>query len=275
MSLKNKVLFITGATRGIGKTIALKAARDGAKITVIGKTDKPHPKLEGTLFTAAQEIEKVGGQALPLVCDIRFEDQVQSAIEKTVQAFGGIDILINNAGAIRLTDTSQTRMKDFDLMFGVNVRGTFLCSQKCLPYLKKSNNPHILNISPPLYMKPQWFESYVAYAMSKYGMSECVLGMAEEFKPYHIAVNALWPKTIIATAAIENLLGGKEMMTHARKPEIVAESAYIILNKDSKTCSGNFFIDEDVLKAHGIEDLSCYAVEKDSVLQPDLFVEVE
>src|SRR3989338_1085147 len=272
MSLKNKILFITGATRGIGKAIALKAAQDGAKIAVIGKTDQPHPKLEGTLFTSAQEIEKIGGKALPIVCDIRFEEQVQNAVEKTAQTFGGIDILINNAGAIRLTDTSQTRIKDFDLMFGVNVRGTFLCSQKCLPYLKKSSNPHILNISPPLNMSPQWFESYVAYTISKYGMSECVLGMAEEFKSDHIAVNALWPKTIIATAAIQNLLVGPEMMAHTRKPEIVAESAYLILNKDSKTCSGNFFIDEDILKAHGITDLSSYAVEKGAVLQPDLFV---
>ncbi len=272
MSLKNKILFITGATRGIGKAIALKAAQDGAKIAVIGKTDKPHPKLEGTLFTAAQEIERAGGQALPLVCDIRFEDQVQNAVEKTVQTFGGIDILVNNAGAIRLTDTSQTRMKDFDLMFGVNVRGTFLCSQKCLPYLKKSTNPHILNISPPLNMKPQWFESHGAYTLSKYGMSECVLGMAEEFKSYHIAVNALWPKTIIATSAIQNLLGGKEMMKHARKSEIMSDSAYIILNQDSKICSGNFFMDEEVLKTHGIQDLSSYAVEKGAVLQPDLFV---
>ncbi|MBI2609126.1 MAG: NAD(P)-dependent oxidoreductase [Deltaproteobacteria bacterium] len=271
--LKDKVLFITGSSRGIGLAIALKAARDGAKIVVIGKTKDPHPKLPGTIFTAAEEIENRGGTALPLACDIRFEEEVELAVQKTFTTFGKIDILVNNASAINLTNTLNTPMKKFDLMFAVNVRGTYLCSQKCIPHLKKSENPHILNLSPPLNLMPHWFSSHLAYTMSKYGMSECVLGMAKEFKVFKIAVNALWPKTTIATAAVQNLLGGEEMVQCSRTPEIVADAAYAILTKNSKECTGNFFLDEDVLKKEGVKDFSKYAVNPQNPLQPDLFLD--
>jgi len=272
LNLKGKTLFITGASRGIGKAIALKAAKDGANIAVVAKTAEPHPKLPGTVYTSVEEIEKVGGNGLPCIADIRFKEKVQDAVDKTIDAFGGIDILINDASAISLTPTLQTSMKRFDLMFSVNVRGTFLCSKLCIPYLKKAENPHILNLSPPLNMDPKWFANHVAYTMSKYGMSMCVLGMAEEFKKDGIAVNALWPRTAIATAAVRNLLGGKESIQHSRKPEIVADAAYLIITQKSKDCTGNFFIDDEVLMEHGITDLSKYSIVEGAKLIKDFFL---
>ncbi|MFX1452699.1 MAG: SDR family oxidoreductase, partial [Promethearchaeota archaeon] len=249
-SLKGKTLFITGASRGIGKAIALRAARDGANIAVVAKTEAPHPKLPGTVYSAVDEIKSIGGNALPCITDIRFEDQVQAAVDETIKEFGGIDILINNASAINLSPTLELEMKRFDLMFSVNVRGTFLCSKLCVPHLKKAENAHILNLSPPLNLDPKWFKNNVAYTIAKYGMSMCVLGMAEEFRKDKIAVNALWPRTPIATAAVKNLLGGESAIKHSRTPEIVADAAYIILTKPSGECTGNFFIDEDILIEH-------------------------
>ncbi len=271
-NLKGKTLFITGASRGIGKAIGLKAAQDGANIVIAAKTTSPNPKLPGTIFTAAEEIEKAGGKALPLSIDIRFEEQIKEAVQTTLQTFGGIDILVNNASAISLTDTLETDMKKFDLMFSVNVRGTFACSKACVPYLKKAQNPHILTLSPPLNLEAKWFSNHLAYTLSKYGMSECVLGMSEEFREEGIAVNALWPKTIIATAAIYNILGGEETARHARTPEMVADAAYFILTQDSRQCSGNFFIDEEVLKSFGITDLKKYAVKAGEDPYPDFFI---
>ncbi len=271
-NLKDKTIFITGASRGIGKAIALRAARDGANISVVAKTAEPHPKLPGTVYTAAEEIEKAGGNALPCVADIRFEEQVQAAVDSTVKKFGGIDILINDASAINLTSTIHTTMKKFDLMFSVNVRGAFLCSKLCIPYLKKAENPHILNLSPPINLDPKWFANHVAYTMSKYGMSLCVLGMAEEFRDDKIAVNALWPRTVIATSAVRNLLGGKSAIKHSRKPEIVADAAYIILKKPSSECTGNFFIDDEVLIENGITDLGKYSTVPNEKLTPDFFL---
>jgi citronellol/citronellal dehydrogenase len=272
ISLKDKVLFITGASRGIGKAIAMRAAKDGAKIAVVAKTAEPNPKLPGTVYTAAEDIEKAGGEALPCIADIRFEDQVQTVIDSTIKEFGIIDILVNDASAISLTSTLQTNMKRFDLMFSVNVRGTFLCSILCIPHLKKAENPHILNLSPPLNLDPKWFKNHVAYTMSKYGMSMCVLGMAEEFKKDGIAVNALWPRTAIATSAVKNLLGGEQAIKQSRKPEIVADAAYLILTSPSKSCTGNFFIDDDVLISHGITDLSKYSVVPGAKLIEDFFL---
>lgn len=262
MSLKNKSVFITGGSRGIGLAIALRAARDGAKIAIAAKTADPHPKLPGTIFTAAEEIVAAGGVALPIQCDIRDEEQIVAAIEKTASEFGGIDILINNASAINLTPTLATPAKRFDLMFDVNVRGTFLTSQAALPHLKKSaaegRNPHILTLSPPLSMKAKWFKNHVAYTMAKYGMSMCVLGMSEEFRREKIAVNALWPRTAIDTAALQMIPG---IDTAAcRKPEILADAAYEILNRPSSECTGNFFVDDEVLAQAGITDLDKYAV---------------
>jgi citronellol/citronellal dehydrogenase len=271
-NLKDKTLFITGASRGIGKAIAVRAAKDGANIVIVAKTAEPHPSLPGTIYTAAEEVENAGGKALPCVGDIRFEEQVQSAVDAAVEKFGRIDIVVNDASAISLTPTLETTMKRFDLMFSVNVRGTFLCSKLCLPYLKKSDNPHILNMSPPLNMDPKWFAHNLAYTMSKYGMSMCVLGMAEEFKKDGIAVNALWPRTAIATAAVRNLLGGKAAVNHSRKPEIVADAAYIILTQSSKECTGNFFIDDEVLIEHGVSDLGKYSVVPGEKLIPDFFL---
>ncbi|KAK6630861.1 hypothetical protein RUM44_003031 [Polyplax serrata] len=271
--LKGMTIFITGASRGIGKSIALKAARDGANVVIAAKTADPHPKLPGTIFTAAKEVEEAGGKALPCVVDVRDEAQVTKAVEDAVKKFGGIDILINNASAISLTPTLDTEMKRYDLMQNINTRGTFLVSKVCLPYLKKGRNPHILNLSPPLNMNPLWFENHVAYTIAKYGMSMCVLGMHKEFQRDGIAVNALWPRTAILTAAIE-MLTGPESCNHSRKPEIVADAAYAILIKDSKTVSGNFFIDEDVLKAEGITDMKQYACNPDNSdnLLPDFFL---
>jgi citronellol/citronellal dehydrogenase len=270
-SLKGKTLFITGASRGIGLAIALRAARDGANVVVAAKTNEPHPKLEGTIHSAAKEIEAAGGKALALTVDVRQEDQVQAAVAQTVKTFGGLDILVNNASAISLTGTLETEMKRYDLMHQVNTRGTFLCSKTAIPHLKKAANPHILNLSPPLNMEARWFGPHVAYTMAKFGMSMCVLGMAEEFKDDGIAVNALWPRTAIATAAI-NMLGGEEMMKASRKPDIMADAAHYILTQPSRTFTGKFCIDDETLAAAGVTDLTRYAVDPSQTLAPDFFV---
>jgi citronellol/citronellal dehydrogenase len=270
-SLSGKTLFISGASRGIGLAIALRAARDRANVVIAAKTETAHPKLPGTIHTAAAEIEAAGGKALPLVVDIRFEDQVYGAVEQAVGRFGGIDILVNNASAISLTGTLQTPIKRYDLMMGVNVRGTFLCSQACLPHLKKAANPHILTLSPPLDMRAKWFAPHLAYTMAKYGMSMSVLGMAEEFRKDGIAVNALWPRTIIATAALQVIPGAEA--ERGRTPEIVADAAWHILTRDSRSTTGNFFIDDEVLAGAGITDLSRYFVAEGRPLKLDLFVD--
>ena len=271
-SLQGKTLLITGASRGIGLAIALRAARDGANIAVVAKTDQPHPKLPGTVHSAVAEIEAAGGRGLACITDIRSDEQVQAAIDQTVAKFGGIDILVNNASAIQLTGTTATEMKRFDLMHSVNVRGTFLCSKLCIPHLRKAANPHILNLSPPLNMEAKWFQHHVAYTMSKFGMSMCVLGMSEELRPLGIAVNALWPRTAIATAAVQNLLGGEAIVARCRKPEIMADAAHLVLTKESRSCTGNFFIDDAVLAAAGVTDLDRYAVTPGAELMPDFFV---
>jgi citronellol/citronellal dehydrogenase len=270
-SLRGKTLFITGASRGIGKAIALRAARDGANIAIAAKTNVPNPKLPGTIHSAAAEIEAAGGKALALQVDIREEDQVKRAVAETAERFGGIDVLVNNASAIFLAGTVDTPMKRWDLMHGVNARGTFVCSQACIPFLEKASNPHILMLSPPLTLNPQWFARHVAYSMAKYGMSLCVLGMAEELKDQGIGVNALWPRTIIATAAL-NLLGGEETAKHGRTPEIVADAAHAIVTRPSRETTGNFFLDDDVLRAEGVTDLEKYRVDPAEELWPDLFV---
>lgn len=270
--MKGQTLFITGASRGIGKAIALRAAQDGANIAVVAKTKEPHPELPGTVYSSVEDIEKAGGNGLACIADIRYEDKVEAAVDKTIKEFGGIDILVNDASAINLSSTLQVSMKRFDLMFSVNVRGTFLCSKLCLPYLKKGNNPHILNMAPPLNMDPKWFKNHLAYTMSKYGMSMCVLGMAEEFKKDKIGVNALWPRTAIATAAVRNLLGGEDSIKHSRKPEIVADAAYYIFKRASNNCTGNFFIDDEVLMEEGITDLTKYSVRPNAKLMPDFFL---
>jgi citronellol/citronellal dehydrogenase len=272
MSLQGKTLFITGASRGIGHAIGLMAAKQGANIVIAAKTDTPNPKLPGTIFTAAKDIEDAGGKALPLVVDIRFEDQVLDAVQKAVATFGGIDILINNASAIQLTGTLETSMKRFDLMHQINTRGTYLCSQACLPELLKAKNPHILNISPPLNLDPKWFGNHVAYTMAKYGMSMCVLGMAAEFKAAGVAVNALWPKTAIATAAVKNLLGGDDSMQQCRSVDIMSDAANAILNHESRGYTGNFFIDEDVLRTNGVTDFEKYSLNPGGPLLPDFFL---
>ncbi len=268
-----KTVFITGASRGIGHAIGLKLAADGAKIVIAAKTTEPHPRLPGTIYTAADDIEKAGGKALPLVVDIRDEDLVEAAIKKAVDHFGGLDILINNASAIYLAGTTETPMKRFDLMHQVNTRGTFLCSQKAIPHLRKAENGHILNISPPLNLEERWFAPHVAYTMAKYGMSLCVLGMAGEFRG-KIAVNALWPRTAIATAAVQNLLGGDEMIQRSRRPDIMADCAHLILQRDKNDCTGNFFVDDEVLAEAGVTDLTHYAVNPALAdeLMPDFFV---
>ena len=274
-TLKGKTLFITGASRGIGKAIAMEAAKEGANIVVAAKTTEPHPKLEGTIYTAAEDLEKAGGKALPIKVDIRDEENVQAAVDKAVETFGGIDILINNASAISLTNTPSTSMKRYDLMHQVNTRGTFLCSKLCLPHLVKSSHAQILNISPPLNMKPHWFGGHVAYTMAKYGMSMCVLGMAEEFEDDNIGVNALWPRTAIATAAVKNVLGGEEMMRRSRKPQIMADTALIILKRDPAKSTGNFYIDDEVLAEEGVTDLDPYAVDPSAELVPDFFLDAK
>lgn len=270
--LNGKVVFITGASRGIGREIALRCARDGATIVLAAKTVEPHPTLSGTIFSVAEEVENLGGKALPIQLDVRDEDKIQEAITRTVDQFGGIDILVNNASAISLTPTLQTPMKRFDLMFDVNVRGTFACTQACIPYLKNAANPHVLNLSPPLNMKAKWFKDYLAYTMSKYGMSMCTLGMSEELKPLGIAVNSLWPRTTIATAAIE-VHFPEEIWKASRKPTIMADAAYLILSSDSRKITGRFFIDEEILRDHGIADLSSYAVSPKTSLYTDLYLD--
>jgi citronellol/citronellal dehydrogenase len=271
-TLKDKTLFVTGGSRGIGLAIAKRAAVDGANIVIAAKTSEPHPKLPGTIHTAAREIEEAGGQALPLVCDIRDDKAVSSAVQQGAERFGGIDILVNNASAIALLDTEAVSMQRFDLMHQVNARGTFLVSKTCLPWLMRAENPHILTLSPPLNMVEKWFAPHVAYSMAKYGMSMCVLGMAGEFRDRGIAVNALWPRTTIATAAV-NMLGGDELMMHSRTPDIMADAAYVILTKPSREFSGNFCVDDSVIEGEGITDLSHYAVNPDVPLAPDFFVE--
>jgi citronellol/citronellal dehydrogenase len=272
MSLKGKTLFITGASRGIGKAIALRAAQDGANIAVVAKTSEPHPKLPGTVFTAVEEIEAAGGKGLACVVDIRNEEVLQAAIDKTVETFGGIDICINNASAISLTPTLSTSMKRFDLMNQVNTRGTFMTSKFCLPHLLKADNPHILNLSPPLSMKPKWFKNNCAYTIAKYGMSMCVLGMSAEFASKGVAVNALWPRTAIATAAV-NMLGGQAMMNASRKPSIMSDAAYAILTRDSKGCTGNFYIDDEVLAEEGVTNLDSYSIVPGAKLIEDFFLD--
>ncbi|MDC0076317.1 NAD(P)-dependent oxidoreductase [Gammaproteobacteria bacterium] len=272
MNLKGKTLFVSGASRGIGLAIAKRAAQDGANIILAAKTAEEHPKLPGTIYTAADEVIESGGHALPVVCDIRDEEQVRQAVNSGVEEFGGIDICINNASAIQLTNTLQTDMKRYDLMHQINSRGTFLVSKACLPHLLKSDNPHILNLSPPLDMNPKWFGPHVAYTMAKYGMSLCVLGMAEEFKEQGVAVNALWPRTAIATAAIKNALGGDAIMSISRFPEIMGDAAYTILTKPSKEFTGNFCIDDTVLADNGVTDFSVYAEVSFDKLAPDFFV---
>ncbi|MFZ4121040.1 MAG: SDR family oxidoreductase [Caulobacterales bacterium] len=272
MSLAGKTLFITGASRGIGLAIALRAARDGANVAVAAKTTSPHKHLPGTIYSAADAIEKAGGKALPLVVDVREEASVYEAVEKTVEAFGGIDICINNASAINLTGTLSTDMKRYDLMHQINLRGTFLTSKACIPHLKRATNPHVLMLSPPLDMKPQWFGGHVAYTMAKFGMSMCVLGMAEEFKSDGIAFNALWPRTAVATAAMEFALGGSESLKLCRSTDIMADAAYAIFNRPSRECSGNFFIDDTLLYEEGVRDFDQYRVDPTQSLAPDFFV---
>ena len=276
MSLAGKTLFVTGASRGIGLAIAKRAARDGANVAIAAKSDQPNPKLPGTIHTAAQEIAAAGGKALAMQVDIREETAVAAAVERCVQHFGSLDILVNNASAISLTGTLATPMKRFDLMFSVNVRGTYLCSQACLPHLQRAaragRNPHILNLSPPLSLRPRWFAPHVAYTMAKYGMSMCVLGMAEEFRADGIGVNALWPRTVIATAALQVIPGADS--SRGRKPEIMADAAHVILNRDARTCTGNFFIDDEVLAGAGVSDFDGYAVTAGNRdFLPDFFVD--
>jgi citronellol/citronellal dehydrogenase len=272
MSLQGKTLFVTGASRGIGLAIALRAARDGANIAIAAKTAEPHPKLPGTIYTAAEEIEKAGGKALPLVVDVRDEASVMDAVDKTVQRFGGIDICVNNASAISLTGTLQTDMKRYDLMHQINTRGTYLTSKACIPHLKGAPNPHVLMLSPPLDMSPRWFGTHVAYTMAKFGMSMCVLGMAEEFKADGVAFNALWPRTGIATAAIRNALGGDEGMRRCRTVEIMADAAHAIFEKPAREFSGNFLIDDTFLYGEGVRDFGKYRVDATQPLMPDFFV---
>jgi len=271
MSLRGKTLFITGASRGIGLAIALRAARDCANIVVAAKTAEPHPKLPGTIYSAAEAIRQAGAEALPIALDIRDERAVGEAVRQAAGRFGGIDILVNNASALSLTGTLATPAKRFDLMMDVNLRGTYVCSQACLPYLAKAENPHILTLSPPLDLDPRWFRTHLAYTLSKYGMSLCVLGMAEEFRQVGIAVNALWPRTVINTAALA-LLGDLVKPQNCRKPDIVADAAYAILSRPAQSCSGNFFIDEEVLKSAGVSDFSSYAVDPSAELYTDLFI---
>ena len=271
MSFRNRTIFISGASRGIGLAIACRLARDGARIILAAKTAQPHPKLPGTVFSAAKEVVAAGGQALPVVCDIRDEAQVKAAVEQGVAAFGGIDVCINNASAISLTDTLATDMKRYDLMSQVNARGTFLCSKVTLPHLLQASNPHILNLAPPLDLDPKWFARHVAYTTAKYGMSLCTLGMAAEFRG-RVAVNSLWPITAIDTAAVRFALGGEAMAAHCRSPEIMADAAYAVLSRPKDECTGNFFIDEEVLRAEGVNDFSRYGGGDGKPLQGDFFI---
>jgi citronellol/citronellal dehydrogenase len=272
--LDQKTLFISGGSRGIGLAIAERAARDGANVALIAKTAEPHPKLEGTVYTAAEAIEQAGGQALPIVGDIRNEQQVLAAVQQTVERFGGIDMCVNNASAINLAGTEALEMKRYDLMQNVNTRGTFVVSKACIPHLKNAENPHVLTLSPPLLLDPKWLKGHVGYTIAKYGMSMCTLGMAAEFADDGIAFNSLWPRTIIATAAVQNLLGGDEAMLRSRRPEIVADAAYGIFNRPSRECTGNLFLAEDVLAEEGVTDLAQYSYDgADAEPIPDLFVD--
>lgn len=272
-TLRGKTLFISGGSRGIGHAIALRAAEDGANVIIAAKTDEPHPKLPGTIHTAAEDIRKAGGNALPVVCDIRYEEQVGEAVRQGVEAFGGIDICVNNASAISLEPTLRLSMRRFDLLQQVNTRGTFLVSKTCVPHLLESGNPHILNLAPPLELKEKWFAPHLGYSIAKYGMSLCVLGLAGEFREQGIAVNALWPRTVIATAAVQNLLGGDAVVKRSRAPRIMADAAHVILTKPSREFTGNFCIDDEVLESAGITDLGAYAVDPSAELVPDFFVE--
>ena len=270
--LKGRTIFITGASRGIGREIALRCARDGANIIVTGKTTEPHPKLAGTIHSVAAEVDAAGGRALAIQLDVRDPDAIAAAVDEAVKAFGGLDVLVNNASAISLTDTLRTPARRFDLMLGVNVRGTYLCSQACIPHLVKGANPHILTLSPPLSLKPKWFKDHAAYTIAKYGMSMCTLGMSAELAPHGIAVNSLWPRTTIATAAIE-MNFPEAILKASRKPAIMADAAYAVLNRDSRTATGNFYIDELVLREEGVTDLDCYAVLPGVPLYTDLFLD--
>jgi citronellol/citronellal dehydrogenase len=272
MSYENKTVFITGASRGIGKTIALRLAREGANIVVVAKSTVENPKLGGTIFSAAKEIENAGGKALAVQCDIRFEDQIHTAVGKAVETFGGIDILINNASAISLTPVEQTEPKAYGLMHDINVKGTFFVSKACIPYLKKGVNAHILNLSPPINLDQKWLTNHIAYTMSKYNMTMIALGLSGELKKYNVAANTLWPRTTIATAAVRNLLGGEALINMSRNPEIIADAAYYILQRPSTECTGNSFIDENVLAQEGITDLEKYAVVPGGKLYTDLFL---
>ena len=273
MSLAGKTLFITGASRGIGLAIALRAARDGANVAIVAKTSEPHPKLPGTIYSAAQEVERAGGRALPLAVDVRDETRVAAAVHECARTFGGIDICINNASAINLAPTEQIEMRRYDLIQQINTRGTFVTTRACLPYLKQAANPHVLTLAPPLDLRPKWFAGHLAYSLSKYGMALCMLGLAEEYRAAGIACNALWPRTTIATAAVEFALGGQAMMRRSRKPEIVADAAWVILNKPARQCTGQFFIDDSVLYAAGVRDLDGYSVEPGCLLLADLFID--
>jgi citronellol/citronellal dehydrogenase len=274
MSLKGKTLFITGGSRGIGHAIALRAARDGANVVIAAKTSDPHPKLPGTIHSAVEDINAAGGKGLPILCDIRDEEQVKAAIAQTVETFGGIDILVNNASAISLTGTLHTDMKRYDLMNGINARGTYMVGRHCIPHLKKAGNPHILTLSPPLDIRPRWFAPHVAYSIAKYGMSLCTLGWAEEFRKDGIAANSLWPRTTIATAAVA-MIGGDMVMHKSRTPQVMADAAYVILNKPAREFTGNFCVDDQVLAAEGVTDFSSYAAvpgTPDKDLAPDFFL---
>ncbi|GAC1416331.1 MAG: NAD(P)-dependent oxidoreductase [Flavisolibacter sp.] len=272
MSLKGKNILITGASRGIGKAIALRMAKEGAHIAIVAKTIEPNAKLEGTIYSAQEEIKAIGVKTVAIQCDIRYEDQITEAVKQAAEALGGIDILVNNASAIGLTTIENTEPKRFDLMHDINIRGTFFMSRACIPLLKNSSNPHILNLSPPLNLDSKWFGQHLAYTISKYGMSMVVIGLAEELRASKIAVNALWPKTTIATAAVKNLLGGDFLMEMSRKPEIVADAAYHILKQSSELCTGNFFIDEEVLQKVGVTDFKHYAINPEKKLMTDIFL---
>jgi len=272
VSLQGKTLFITGASRGIGLAIALRAARDGANVAVAAKTAEPHPKLAGTIHTAAAEIERAGGKALPLVVDVRDEASVVAAVRRCAEHFGGIDVCVNNASAINLAATEQIDMRRYDLIQQINTRGTFVTTRACVPYLKRAANPHVLTLSPPLDLNPRWFAPHLAYSLSKYGMSLCMLGMAEEYRADGIACNALWPRTTIATAAVEFALGGPAMMRRSRKPEIVADAAHVILSRPARECTGRFLIDDSVLYEAGVRDFGSYSVEPGATLLADLFI---